>query len=310
MKIELAPMEGITSYIYRNALNKHYGGVDIYFTPFISTHKDKTLNFKEKKEISPDNNKGINLIPQVLTNNSDEFLFTASQIREYGYNHININFGCPSATVTTKGKGSGALRDILGIERFLDDVFSKTDMKISIKTRMGYESSEEWTEIAKVYEKFPIEEIIVHARVREDFYNGMARRTELASLGIPNNKQFSYNGDIYEKKDLMEIEELFPGLYACMIGRGIITDPSLAARLSGKVSETYNITDEIGVFKAFEYELVEKYSEIMPGEKNTLFKMKELWTYQIQSFENDKKLLKSIKKSNSLREYLRIIDSL
>lgn len=310
MFLELAPMEGITSYIYRNALNRHYGGVDTFYTPFISTHKDKTLNFKEKKEINPDNNIGINLIPQVLTNNAEEFLFTASEISKYGYSHININFGCPSGTVTTKGKGSGALKDIEKLERILDEIFSKTDMDISIKTRMGYETPDEWEELLKLYEKFPLKELIVHARVREDFYNGEARRKELSSIAVNNSIAFSYNGDIYSKSDLEDVQKLFPGIYACMIGRGIISDPSLAAKLSGKLNESYEIKANTGVFKAFSHELVEKYSEIMPGEKNTLFKMKELWTYQIKSFDNDKKLLKSIKKSNSVKEYLRIIDSL
>ena len=144
MTIELAPMEGITSYVYRQALNQFYGGVDTYFTPFISTHKDKKLNFKEKNEIRPENNKGIELVPQVLTINADEFLFTSGQIAGFGYDHININFGCPSGTVTSKGKGSGALLDRDKLDRFLEEVFNKSDLKISIKTRMGFENASEF----------------------------------------------------------------------------------------------------------------------------------------------------------------------
>ena len=171
LRIELAPMEGITTYIYRNALCKYYGGVDTYFSPFISTHEHKELNFKEKKEILPDNNIGYTLIPQVLTADADEFLYTAGQISQYGYDHINLNFGCPSGTVTAKGKGSGALVNTDKLECLLDEILSRTSLKISVKTRMGYSDYSEWERIFSIYEKFPLEELIVHARVREDFYN-------------------------------------------------------------------------------------------------------------------------------------------
>lgn len=334
MRIELAPMEGITSYIYRNAVNKYYGGVDTYYTPFISTHKDKTLNFKEKKELNPDNNVGINLIPQVLTSNADEFIFTATQIKEFGYDHININFGCPSGTVTTKKKGAGALLDVLSLEGLLSDIFSKTDMRISIKTRMGYEDPSEWESLIKVFEKFPIEELIVHARVREDFYNGRARSIALAEYAFPEEIKFSYNGDIYFKNDIKIVQNLFPYMDAAMIGRGFISRPWLAREIANDDS-MLDVNSEKGlcVFKEFNHALIDGYNEIMPGEKNTLFKLKELWVYMIKSFEiteltqsvrniylpdfkllpntpKAKKLLKSIRKCNSLKEYEHIIDSI
>ena len=319
LRIELAPMEGITSYIYRNALCKYYGGVDTYFSPFISTHKDKRLNFKEKKEIKPENNIGYKLIPQVLTSDADEFLFTAGQIAEYGYEHININFGCPSATVTTKGKGSGALVDIDKLDRLLDSIFTRSDLKISVKTRLGFSDTSEWEKILKVYEKYPLEELIVHARVREDLYNGNAKMDFLAESVKDSPLKISYNGDIYTEKDYLHLIECMPNVCACMIGRGIISNPALAkniseAHINGEydtsISSDHSVAGDLGVFKAFNHELIDGYDAIMPGEKNTLFKLKELWTYMIRSFDDDKRLLKSIKKCNSLKEYQRIIDSL
>ena len=322
MTIELAPMEGITSYVYRQALNQFYGGVDTYFTPFISTHKDKKLNFKEKNEIRPENNKGMKLVPQVLTINADEFLFTSGQIAGFGYDHININFGCPSGTVTSKGKGSGALLDIDKLDRFLDEVFNKSDLKISIKTRMGFENASEFEKILEVYSRYPLYELIIHARVREDFYNGDARVGELSdvikssSLAEKNvmKTSLSYNGDVWTISDYDRICDTFSDFDACMIGRGIISRPWLAAEIKGE-----NKT-EIDRFKAFNHALVTGYDAIMPGEKNTLFKLKELWIYMIKPFEDEiltasngitaKKLLKSIRKCNSLKEYELIINTL
>ena len=317
MRIELAPMEGITSYVYRNAINTFYGGIDTYFTPFISTHKDKELNFKEKKEINPDNNIGINLIPQVLTSDADEFLYTSGQIAEYGYNHVNINFGCPSGTVTTKRKGAGALLDLQGLEKLLDKIFSNTDLQISIKTRIGYTDKSEWENILEVYKKFPITELIVHGRVREQFYKGVSDAEFVAQSIKALPFKVSYNGDIFSVSDYLRVEELMPSADAFMLGRGLIATPWLA----GSIKKTSQEAD-INVFKEFNHALIEGYDKIMPGEKNTLFKLKELWIYMIRNFEetgcagsdfsnpNPGKILKKIRKCNSLREYETIINGL
>lgn len=320
MKIELAPMEGITSYVYRNALNKYYGGIDTYFTPFISTHKDKELNFKEKKEINPENNKGYKLIPQILTSDADEFLYTSGQIAAFGYDEVNLNFGCPSGTVTTKAKGAGALQDISRLERLLDNIFEKTNLKISIKTRMGYSDVNHFEEILSVYSKYPLTELIIHARIREEFYNGKARLSDLSeyswtALKETNSQKtasketpcYVYNGDVYSVSDFENVKRTLPEFSGVMLGRGIISKPWLARDIQNGV-ETLDV--ELGTFKAFNHELIDGYDAIMPGEKNTLFKLKELWTYMIKAFDDDKKLLKSVKKTNSLKEYERIIDSL
>jgi len=384
LKIELAPMEGITSYIYRNALCKFYGGVDTYFSPFISTHTNKALNFKEIKEIKPENNIGYKLVPQVLTANVDEFVFTSGQISEYGYDHINLNFGCPSGTVVPKGKGAGALLDVEKLDRLLDDIFMRTSMKISVKTRMGFSDYSEWEKLFEMYTKYPLEELIVHARVREDFYNGKAKSEILAdytnsSLNLIDKHgiKLSYNGDVFTVTDFEKVSKQMKNYSACMIGRGIICNPALAAEIKGEpelydggysseIKEGLDLYDGVNssekksepdsgskttaieirgtansagssewldTFKKFNHELIEKYSEVMPGDKNTLFKLKELWVYMIKTFERrelsddkkdnyvfdfkstpesgeSKKLIKSIRKCSSLKEYERIIDSL
>lgn len=330
MRIELAPMEGITSYIYRNALAKYYGGVDTYFSPFISTHKDKELNFKEKNEIRAENNSGLILVPQVLTANVDEFIYTSEKIKSFGYDHVNINFGCPSATVTTKGKGSGILQDNEKLDRLLYEIFSRTDIKVSVKTRLGYSDEGEWEDLLHIYEKYPLEELIVHARIREDFYNGDARVHALARYDM-SKVTFSYNGDIFSVDDYIRITDTFEHMKAVMIGRGIIARPWLACRIKAETQKPLgddemntggisgiSTPEGMNVFKEFLREVISGYDKIMPGEKNTLFKLKELWVYMIHPFEDGecykdidaKKLLKSIRKCNSLKELKVIINSL
>lgn len=327
MRIELAPMEGITTYIYRNALYKYFGGIDTYFSPFISVHKNKKLNFKEKNDILPENNNGMILIPQVMASDIDEFLYTSSQISDMGYTHINFNFGCPSGTVTSKGKGAGALLELEKLKRFLDGVFTKTDFKISVKTRIGFYDQNEWPAILEVYSQFPIEELIIHGRVREEYYKAKSRLELVAEsvADISDKIKISYNGDIATLEDFDKMNDMMPWLDACMIGRGIISNPALASKLKTKRSNVFcenaclngciaNEQNNTGIniesFKAFNMELLSEYSRIMSGDKNCMLRIKELWFYMSNSFVNSSKILKMVQKSKSVRDYELIIHSL
>lgn len=308
MKLELAPMEGITTFVYRNAFAKYYGGIDTYFCPFISTHQHKSLNHKEINEILPEHNAGMNMIPQVLTNNFEDFIYTVNQITEYGYSHINLNFGCPSGTVTSKNKGSGILVYPEMIEKLLDEIFSKTDLKISVKTRIGYTEEEEWKRLAGTYAKFPLEELIIHARLREDYYNDVIRTEAIKDSLTKLSEKFpvSYNGNVYSCEDLTIVENVYKGWDAIMLGRGIITDPSLALRI--KDVSTPSCNSDVETFKRFNLDVLHGYAEIMSGDKDPLFKVKELW-YYMGNLINDLALIKKIKKSKSIGEYESIINN-
>ncbi len=299
-------MEGITTYIFRNALHKYYGGVDAFYSPFISTHRNKNLSNKELRDILPENNAELTLIPQVLSSNAQDFLSTIPQITELGYKHINLNFGCPSGTVTAKGKGAGILLDPHNVEMFLDAIFTKADYSISVKTRLGFDFYEEWEDLLKVYKKFPLKELTIHARVRQDFYKGTAKweivRDTLEDSSIPF--PIIYNGDIFTPADASLMQERMPSLYGIMIGRGLITNPGLA--LSIKENRQTDMT----TFKAFHTELLANYQNLLCDERNTLFKIKELWPYMASRFEDSAKLLKMVQKCKSIREYESILRSL
>lgn len=328
MKIKFAPMEGLTTYVYRNAHNKYFGGIDTYFSPFISVHKDKKLNFKEKNDILPSNNEGINLVPQVMASDVDEFIFTSSQIKDMGYDHINLNFGCPSGTVTTKGKGAGALIYPEKLEAFLDGVFSKTDFKFSVKTRIGYSDTDEFYRLLKIYEKFPLEELIIHGRVREEFYNGKSRIDFVAKSvkDVSKKIKISYNGDITNLVDYENFKSLMPDAYGCMIGRGILSNPALGIVIKNANSDLVKdtifehnpseavINNSSGVkaedFIDFNLEILEGYERIMSGDKNCLFRLKELWFYMSSIFKDQKKMLKTVQKLKSIKEYELVIKSI
>ena len=165
----LAPMEGITTWVFRKAYHKYFRPMDKYFTPFLVPHTHKDFNFKEKNEILPEHNAGQNLVPQILTNNAEDFVRTANALKRYGYEEVNLNLGCPSGTVVSKGRGAGFLRHIEKLDRFFDEVFSSLEMKISVKTRIGIQEPGEFEEILEVYNRYPLSELIIHPRIRQDF---------------------------------------------------------------------------------------------------------------------------------------------
>ncbi len=298
MQYYLAPLEGITTYVYRNAYHKYFRKMDKYFTPFIVPHKDKKFNARELKELAPEHNDGLHVVPQLLTNKAEDFLKTAKDIVQMGYDEINLNLGCPSKTVVTKKKGSGFLEYPEELDRFLDEIYEKADFKISVKTRIGKDSPDEFYKLLKIYNKYPIEELTIHPRVQTDYYQNTPN-LDMFKLAYEESKNpICYNGDIRKNSDLLNLTHQFPNLKQVMIGRGIIHNPGLLTDLN---KET---------LLSFHNMILDEYIKISSGERNVLFKMKELWFYMLSLFEDTDKIGKKIKKTERLKEYESIIDML
>lgn len=298
MQYYLAPLEGITTYVYRNAYHKHFRKMDKYFTPFIVPHKDKKFNTRELKELSPEHNQGLNVIPQLLTNNAEDFLKTANEIVQMGYDEINLNLGCPSKTVVTKKKGSGFLAYPEELDRFLDDILDKADFKISVKTRIGKDSPDEFYQLLEIYNKYPIEELTIHPRLQTDYYQNTPNLDMFKVAYEESKNAICYNGDIRKTDDLTSLTQQFPDLKQVMIGRGIIGNPGLLSHLDKES------------LLSFHNMILEEYIKISSGDRNVLFKMKELWFYMLNLFEDAEKIGKKIKKTEHLKDYESIINML
>lgn len=304
MELYFAPFEGISGYVYRNALNRHFGQIDKFFIPFILPNQFGKLSYKEKNDVLPEHNKGMRVVPQVLTNVAEDFLCTARILEAYGYDEINLNLGCPSRTVVTKGRGAGFLANPEKLDQFLDEVFHQVTIKVSIKTRIGLEDAEEFGPILNLFNKYPISELIIHPRLQKDLYKGKPDlETFEKSLGIYKSK-VCYNGDIFTKEDYEKILKRFPGISAIMLGRGILTNPGLAREIRTGIK-----TDK-GTLKAFHDEIYEEYKQVLFGDKTVLFKMKEFWFYVGDLFEDSKKYIKKIRKSEKLAIYETVVEEL
>lgn len=309
MKLEMAPMEGITTYIYRNAHARCFGKMDKYYTPFLSLHKEKEFSHKENQEILPEHNEGLYVVPQVLTNSSEDFLIAAKKLKDLGYKEININMGCPSGTVTAKGKGAGILKDTMSLDNFLAEVFEKTPVDVSIKTRIGMEKAQEWEHLLEIYNKYPIKELIIHARVREDYYKNTPNLAAYAYAAENSKNPVCYNGDVFSLEDYNRLKKILPDEENLMIGRGLIANPFLAEELYKESSSGLD-KEKCLRLEAFHNEIYTEYKNIMSGDQNVLFKMKELWTYMIGMWPDAKKQHKLICKSKKCSEYEAIVREL
>ena len=314
MKFYLAPMEGLTGFVFRNAYQKHFGDIDTYFTPFIN---NKKMNYKEIKDILPEHNKGMHVVPQILTNRAEDFLAIAKELGNYGYESVNLNLGCPSGTVVTKHRGAGFLAVPEELDHFLEEIFADCPLRISVKTRIGINDAGEWERILSIYEKYPMEELIIHPRVQKDFYNNTPDMDAFLYAVENSRHTLCYNGDICSVDDYKDWIQKMEGkdrehgsgstaqhTEHMMLGRGILKNPGLVGELMGHAPITKD------QFHAFHDDVLKGYLDVMSGERNTLFRMKELWFYFAKYFTEPEKYVKQIKKTQRVAEYRVIVDNL
>ena len=308
MKFYLAPMEGLTGFVFRNAYQKHFGNIDTYFTPFIN---NKKMNYKEIKDILPEHNEGMHVVPQILTNRAEDFLAIAKELGNYGYESVNLNLGCPSGTVVAKHRGAGFLAVPEELDHFLEEIFAECPLRISVKTRVGVNDAGEWEHLLSIYEKFPMEELIIHPRIQKDFYKYTPRMECYRTAYETSRCSLCYNGDIFSPDDFQNLCREFPDTEKVMLGRGVLRNPWLIGMLrSADPAGGEASAPDKELLHAFCEDLCAGYARVISGDKNVLFKLKALWIYLGMSFTNPQKYLKKIKKANRLAEYEEAVDAL
>lgn len=305
MKFYLAPLEELTGFVYRNAYHAFFYPMDKYFAPFIAAKQNEGKQFcrKEKMDILPEHNRNLYLVPQILTNSSEDFIRTAKAIQEFGYQEINLNLGCPSKVVVNRGRGSGFLTHKEELQRFLDHIFSVLDMKISIKTRIGRYESEEIGPLMDIYNQFPLEELIIHPRIQKEFYSGIPHMDAFQIAYEKSHRFLGYNGDIFHKKDYEKLMQEFPRIDSVMLGRGVLVYPGLVGEIHGQGPAP------LEVWKGFLYRLCEDYARYSVDEEHALYKMKEIWCYMRFSFPESDIWNEQIKYAKTLQEYQGIIET-
>lgn len=304
--VSFAPMEGITGRIFRRVFDKHFKGVTDYYTPFITPKEKRGIDKKDIKELLPAHNEGLKIVPQILTSREDAFNLTASKLMEMGYKEVNLNLGCPSGTVVNKGRGSGALKNLDSLKELLTGIFNEaghTGLKISIKTRIGYENASEFSDIISLYRQFPVDKLIIHPRTRMEFYKGSVHKECFKQAVDEYSKadeagKLCFNGELKTLEDILAIEKEFPMIDHLMIGRGLLRHPFLLEDMAGVAA-----TDRQGRIRNFLEELLGTYLEEFNGGAAAVLKLKELWFYLQDSFEGSEGYVKDIRKAKGVAEY-------
>ena len=300
MNFYFAPMEGVSGYIYRNAYQKYFHNIDRYFTPFIAPKKNHAMSSKEKNDVLPEHNIGMHVIPQILTNQAEYFLHTASVLSEMGYTEVNLNLGCPSSTVVSKKKGAGFLSEPDRLEHFLDDVtkgLERLNMKLSIKTRLGMRDVDEFADLLDLYNEFPLSELIIHPRLQTDLYNNTPNWEAFRQAVQTSTHRLCYNGDLFTLEAYQTFTETFPEIDTVMFGRGILRNPCLLNQIQQGAEVDYHL------IRMFHDDLLDGYTEAFSGDRPVLFKMKELWSHMLFLFPQGETFAKKIRKVERINEY-------
>ena len=305
MNYYAAPMEGLTDRIWRQVHQKWFGAADApmrYYAPFLSPPENRVLIPKKMAELAPEANAGTVVIPQLLARDGELAAWMIGKVRKLGYTEVNLNFGCPSGTVTAKGKGAGMLRDPARLDAFLDAVFSAVEGPVSVKTRIGVQKPEEFAALLDIYNRYPICELTIHPRVMKQLYRGQADRAAFAAALPECRMPVCYNGDVTTPEELHALEAEFPQLSGIMVGRGLIADPALFRRARGGAPAS---REEL---RGYCDDLYHGYTEAFGAASCAVSRMKAHWFYLIHRFEGADPLEKPLRKAREGWEYETVVN--
>ena len=307
MNYYVAPMEGLTDRVWRQAHQKWFGWAGApakYYAPFLSPPENRVLIKKKMAELAPEANPGAPVVPQLLAKDGALAAWMVGQLRQLGYTEVNLNFGCPSGTVTAKGKGSGMLRDLDKLDAFLAALFAEAEGPLTVKTRLGVEKPEEFAAVLEVYNRYPIAELTIHPRVMRQQYRGIADREAFAKALPECRMPVCYNGDLTTVEQLRALEADFPTVQSLMVGRGIIADPALFRQALGGPPAT---KEEL---RGYLDELYQGYTALFGSAGCAISRMKGHWFYLIHRFEGSERLEKQLRKLREPWEYETVVNQI
>ena len=296
-----SPLQGFTDFRFRNAFHKHFGGIDTFYSPYIKLNGKLVVKGSYERDILPENNSTLEVIPQIITNDAEEFLFVAKYVQQFGYKELNWNLGCPYPMVAKCGMGSGLIKNTDQIENILKRVHNETDIIVSMKMRMGYENPTEILDVFPILEQYPIKNIAIHARIGKQLYKGGVDLDSFQKCLDTSKQKIYYNGDITSVAKFKELQERFPSIDHWMIGRGLIADPFLPSMIKNNTTEYPKNRFEI--FEAFHDEIYREYDAYLQGPTPIRMKMLGFWEYFSESFSNPQKTFKKIKKAGNSKNY-------
>lgn len=296
-----SPLQGFTDFRFRNTFQKYFGGIDKFYAPYIRLNGKMVIKPNYERDILQKNNNTLTVIPQVMTNTAEGFIFVAKYVQQLGYKELNWNLGCPYPMVINKCMGSGLIKDPERINRILEQVHAETDIIVSMKMRMGYDHCGEILDVFPILEKYPIKSIGIHARIGKQLYKGGVDLEGFQKCLEHTSQKLYFNGDITSVERFREMAERFPTVDHWMLGRGLIADPFLPHMIKNNTT-TYP-DDRIEIFSKFHDTLFSAYEQKLKGEKQIIMKMLSFWGYFSTVFSNPTRIVKKIKKTKTIAAY-------
>jgi tRNA-dihydrouridine synthase len=297
--IYLAPLQGLTDYSFRQAYSTLFGAPDLAFSPFIETHRP---DHRAYRDVLPDRNKGIPLIPQVLGNNAQEMQQVIAHLKELGYSQINWNLGCPYPMVTKKQMGAGLLPYPQQIDTVLSELYKDTTLQLSVKIRLGLTSPDDWKALVPIFNRYPLTEVIIHGRTASQMYGGEVNETGFLDMISRLVHPSCYNGNINSLDDFQSLSQRMPFVSRWMIGRGLIANPLLINEIKTNIKAT---PQEIKTaISQLHDQLLYQNSIRLSGESHLMHRVKPYWEYFAKSLPENKKGLKKIKKASTFNAYI------
>ena len=314
LRLDFAPLEGITSSSFRNAHHAVFSGVSRYYAPFLITGNAFLSRARDRRDIDPAENQDIRLVPQLLTNSSREFLDAAEKLIMLGYSEVNLNLGCPSGTVVSHRRGSGFLMEPDRLDSFFEEVFDGIPalnhrtgraLHFSIKTRLGLLDPQESGRLLEIYNRYPFYEVIIHPRIRKEMYHGAVHFDIFLDLFRASRNPVCYNGDLQTTENIRnvyehcrQIKDAPHPLSGIMLGRGAVRDPAIFRRARG--GAPMNRT-ELSEFLNLVYRNIAHH---IPESRNQLAKMKDIWAFLGQYFPEEENRLKRLRRAQSLEQFM------
>ena len=296
-----SPLQGFTDFRFRNAFHKYFGGIDTFYSPYIKLNGKLVIKGSYERDILPENNNTLEVIPQIITNDAEEFLFVTKYVQQLGYKELNWNLGCPYPMVAKCGMGSGLISNTSQIEHILKRVHNETDIIVSMKMRMGYENPTEILDVFPILEQYPIKNIAIHARIGKQLYKGGVDLDSFQKCLDTSKQKIYYNGDITSVEKFRTMQERFPSIDHWMIGRGLIADPFLPSMIKNNTTEYPK--NKLEIFEAFHDTIYQEYDAYLQGPTPIRMKMLGFWEYFSESFSNPQKTYKKIKKAGNSKNY-------
>jgi len=288
MKLWLAPLHGITYYNFRNCFTQHFHGFDCAITPFIATQPKDKFNPKKLRDLFPENNTALPIIPQLMGNKPDGIKETIVVLNEtFGYEQFNWNIGCPMNQIVRKKRGCGIMPFSDLIEETVNEVCGKTSARFSLKMRLGLHSAAEGLDILQKLAPYPIDFICIHPRLGTQQYEGNVNLDDFEIFYQTTNHKIVYSGDINDVDFFVHLQKRFPKIENFMLGRGILQNPFLAEEINFAESRRQKAEGNKILFSKSDLssrfiKFYDEYAEILltlVGEKITLSSLKELWHY-------------------------------